>query len=301
MLGATSLAALSSLGTTILSGHPGLLHPDPNSPDPQRDSEEDSDHEGQPSTKRSRTNPGSPPTPKKARVVQPKLSKPWTYELGPGGLALQKKRKDLNISQHYGKEDTWTRTAGLRELIQNMFDGILSHLRTEDPNFNPRDIEVNEVHSPTDPRQSKRSLMRVQFGQTITFEFRHRQDQATVPSKRKGKAKVDLPLGWFSFKALQYGYCHLELYNGGSPIELGECLTFGNTSKEGKSGFIGQHGDGMKMVIATSLIPMVSLTLLVRELTPLYVNQIKKIGTHHVLSSLRERITGISAMTFLTT
>lgn len=300
MLRATPLPALGSLGTVVLSGHAGLLYPEPNSPDHQPDSEEDPDYEGQPSTKRSRTDPDSPPKPKKPRIIQPKLSKPWTYELGPGGLALQKNRKDLNISQGYGKEDAWTRTAGLRELIQNMFDGILSHLRTEDPNANPRDIEVNEVHSYTGPGRLKGSLMHVQFGQTITFEFRHRQDQTIVPSKRKGKTKVDLPLGWFSFKALQYGSCHLELYNGGLPIKLEECLTFGNTSKEGKTGFIGQHGDGMKMVIATSLFPMTSPTLPVRESTPLYVNRDRKIAPHQVLSSLRERTTGIFAMTIMT-
>ncbi|PBK70028.1 hypothetical protein ARMSODRAFT_1084154 [Armillaria solidipes] len=66
------------------------------------------------------------------RPTLPKAG-PWHPDYVPtqGGVAQMKSRKDLNISAGYGKDNFWPRSAGLRELIQNMFDGVLAALEAK--------------------------------------------------------------------------------------------------------------------------------------------------------------------------
>lgn len=242
---------------------------------------------------------GSTSSPKKARAARPKLSSPWTYDLGLGGVAKHKNRKDLNISQGYGKKVAWPRSAGLRELIQNMFDGILAHLReSEGDNVSPRDIEVQETNPASVEQRPNQHMPFLPSGTKITFEFRRRKDPVAVPAKRKGKA-TDIPLlGWISIR-IQYHTCDLELYNRGTPLDL-DCLTFGHTSKEGQSGFIGQHGDGMKMVSPSkaALRNIKSIAKSIdRESMLSYASWGSGQSTDRLLSLSRGKITGISFMT----
>ncbi|KAF9060286.1 hypothetical protein BDP27DRAFT_429220 [Rhodocollybia butyracea] len=125
-----------------------------------------------------------------------------------------------------------------------MFDGVLAHIRKveEDDTLSSQDIEVREVSS---VGQVNQDLHTLPYETTITFEFRRREISTKLPTKRKDRAIAELPLGWLSLKT-DRECCHLELFNRSEPLDL-DCLTFGNTSKKGKTGFIGHHGDGLKM------------------------------------------------------
>ncbi|KAK0473970.1 hypothetical protein IW261DRAFT_1569340 [Armillaria novae-zelandiae] len=185
------------------------------------------------------------------RLTLPKAG-PWhtDYVLSRGGVAQMKNRKDLNISAGYGKDNFWPRSAGLRELIQNMFDGALAALKAKPGCWacTAEDIEARPIFPPTGAWCGfPLNLHQVPFGQKLTFELHHKLTAASSPSKRSLK-KEEPPLGWVSFQASSNGKCNLELYNGGQPLDF-DCMTFGFSSKVGDSDFIGQHGDGMKMGI----------------------------------------------------
>lgn len=183
---------------------------------------------------------------------------PWNpkFTLRPGKIAKHKNRKDLNITAGYGKLEYWPPGAGLRELVQNMFDGSLGYLRKMDGkgHCTARDIEARLVCSPNSgvaPQHSgKINLKSVPRGETVTYELHYKPPVDASPSKKRKKEEP--ALGWVSFKAAKGGYyeqytADIELYNGGDTIDF-DCMTFGYSSKVGENAFIGQHGDGMKMV-----------------------------------------------------
>ncbi|KAK0455230.1 uncharacterized protein EV420DRAFT_1765660 [Desarmillaria tabescens] len=178
---------------------------------------------------------------------------PWhpDYVLSKGGIAEMKNRKCLNISPRYGKDNFWPRSAGLRELIQNMFDGTLAALRAK-PSCQActaKNIEVRHIFPPAGIWRFPIQLCRVPIGQKLTFELHYKPS-----SSKRGRETGSPPLGWVSFKASSHGKCQLELYNEGEPLGFG-CMAFGFSSKAGKSDFIGQHGDGMKMGVNAIIRP----------------------------------------------
>ncbi|PBK62957.1 hypothetical protein ARMSODRAFT_1088952 [Armillaria solidipes] len=179
---------------------------------------------------------------------------PWhpNYVLSEGGVAEMENRKGLNISPEYGKDNFWPRSAGLRELIQNMFDGALVALRAK-PSCGAstaKNIEVRHTFPSTGNWRFPIQLDRVPNGQKLTFELHYKPGG----SSKRGRETESTPLGWVSFKPSHHGKCQLELYNAGEPLDFG-CMSFGFSSKAGESHFIGQHGDGMKMGINAIIRP----------------------------------------------
>ncbi|KAJ7600771.1 hypothetical protein C8J56DRAFT_17396 [Mycena floridula] len=181
-------------------------------------------------------------TPKK-NLNRPRLpgAGPWhvDYALQPGGNAQRNKRKDLNISPDYGDEDFWPPSAGFRELVQNDYDACLAALQAR-PGLSTctsNDIErrVETTFNDRSGQPSYLDISRLRVNEIVTFTFYY-------------KKQYDEPLGWISVKGLGWGECDIEMYNGGGPLVLEQCMTLGYSSKTGKSEFIGQHGDGMKMV-----------------------------------------------------
>ncbi|KAK0474754.1 hypothetical protein IW261DRAFT_523598 [Armillaria novae-zelandiae] len=171
---------------------------------------------------------------------------PWhpNYVLSEGGVAEMENRKGLNISPEYGKDGFWSQSAGLRELIQNMFDGALVALRAK-PGCGAStaiNIEVRHIFPSTGNWRFPIRLDRVSNDQKLTFELHYKPGG----SSKRGRETESTPLGWVSFKPSRHGKCQLELYNAGEPLDFG-CMSFGFSSKVGESHTIGQHGDGMKM------------------------------------------------------
>ncbi|KAK0441407.1 hypothetical protein EV421DRAFT_1904864 [Armillaria borealis] len=161
---------------------------------------------------------------------------PWhpNYVLSEGGVAEMENRKGLNISPEYGKDNFWPRSAGLRELIQNMFDGALVALRAK-PGCGAstaKNIEVRHTFPSTGNWRFPIQLDRVPNGQKLTFELYYKPGGS---SKRRERDRVNAS-------------------RMGEPLDFG-CMSFGFSSKAGESHFIGQHGDGMKMGINAIIRP----------------------------------------------
>ncbi|KAF9018748.1 hypothetical protein BDZ89DRAFT_338246 [Hymenopellis radicata] len=221
-----------------------------------------------PPFRRRRTLAGGVPEPKKP--TGPKRSLPEAGPFNPHYVVSSRRAgrdrvvKDLNLLQNYG--DYWPREAGLRELVQNMWDGCMQFCHGS-----PDDIAVSVVHKDKegpshafdwgilDPSWSQH----LELGETITVVFRVKghldppplpQPGGPVPAGqlgRKGDCGIwsdSRLLGWLGLRAAARNTFEIELFDIHEPLTLSK-MRFGATTKAKSRVLVGQHGDGLKMGI----------------------------------------------------
>lgn len=198
------------------------------------------------------TKPKQPPTPKEPKR---KKLRPWNARGKPPTFPSPFTEKDakskhlcrLNVKRSYGKADGWGPAQGLRELVQNVFDGIL-----EATGLQQHQLLVEEFHNgqfvntadPTSPPPEASA------NDTIVFYFYRADDQPSAstdkPSTRK-QAKPP-PLGYVAWMPYPNhpGFGNIELFNIGKMNV--SAWTFGFTTKNAsKEKYIGGKGEGAKV------------------------------------------------------
>ncbi|KAA1474362.1 hypothetical protein DENSPDRAFT_840926 [Dentipellis sp. KUC8613] len=147
----------------------------------------------------------------------------------------------LNMHRDYGKSrsssSTWGSAAGVRELVQNLFDAILDVRHVL-----PHQIRVEEFHK-------GKSIV----GSTSDTELPLNSESVELflydTSIASASDEVSEPVGYVAWKPSldKPGFGDLELYNVGSISYSSWYL--GGTSKGSKPHLIGQYGDGLKIGI----------------------------------------------------
>lgn len=163
------------------------------------------------------------------------------------------KLHSLNMKRNYGQSrhgNSWDAAAGFRELVQNLFDGILQtkdlqqhQIRVEEW----RDGQLVTVPPPSNPSQDTPtpSTPVPEYGVMVEFYFYQKDD---LPPKGRGK-KLS-PLGYVAWRPSSCpdvlpGIGDVELYNVGRM--LASSWSLGSTTKARKKDLIGQFGDGAKI------------------------------------------------------
>ncbi|KAF8339681.1 uncharacterized protein EI90DRAFT_3037463 [Cantharellus anzutake] len=145
--------------------------------------------------------------------------------------AVRKRRKRnsvfLNMKQTYGKTSAWNPTTGVRELLQNLWDGILERF-----SLSPWEIDVSEH---IDTKNNK-----------INFKFRY--INSTPAMRLQLRWQPDTLLGEVKYSPKRQ---LLELVNYHVSLKR-DVLMLGTTSKESNrisQYAIGGHGEGLKVGI----------------------------------------------------
>jgi hypothetical protein len=138
---------------------------------------------------------------------------------------------DTNVMSLYGDYSTWPPSAGIRELVQNFFDGLQEKLK-----LRPYDILVDEHRNdrlvvPSDPR-AEPEIDKIEF-----FFYR----KAECVGKQRGAR-----IGWISWRPDGAGGGRMELFNLADPLTI-DHLVIGYSSKSTNRDLIGQHGEGFKI------------------------------------------------------
>ncbi len=157
------------------------------------------------------------------------------------------------MRKSYGRRVAWPPSAGIREIIQNLFDAILS---TND--LEPHEVEVVEIReipggdvsiveggAPTDNSWSEVPGAILQFV-FMKKEAKKPTSKTTTTSKKLVANVRNVALGWIHWKMDYNGRGDVEFYNTGEPITF-KHLRMGESSKADDPKLIGQHGDGLKL------------------------------------------------------
>ncbi|KAF9018739.1 hypothetical protein BDZ89DRAFT_1073585 [Hymenopellis radicata] len=254
---------------------------------PSHADEDSDDGESMPRHKRARTSGAANGTTSKRPPLKPRLPEAGAfnpeYDIRTHGVPTQtNKRKDLNIQREYGTRSFWPVEAGLRELLQNTWDGCVAFMRSKRRDATAEDIEVcilvdGEPVPRKDPL-AEEPLGDLEDGVVVTFLFRVKKTLARPPClprppitarqredalqegkrprsrrsrfERRGDCGAwsdDRLLGWVSFRSGKEQCVDIELFNVHKPLTLAT-MTFGASTKAEEVETIGEWGDGMKMV-----------------------------------------------------
>lgn len=159
-------------------------------------------------------------------------------ESAPNAGSNRSGPKNLNISRWYGRRDVWTPTAGFRELVQNLWDGVM-----ETYDLAPDDIIVQE----TTPEKRGAFSFKIQ-----------RVDCLDTDRNTPGRGLL-AEIKWRPQDKLQ-------LINYGVRLSR-DILGLGDTTKRDRMGrakhLIGGHGEGLKIGKETNILrtgPFLSLS-----------------------------------------
>lgn len=191
-------------------------------------------------------NPRSPKAPKPPPIPQPWKTGAKHPKFPDRVNPKNPKFYSLNIHREYGQArgngdgSSWTPAAGIRELIQNLIDGILQTKRVRQ-----HELRVEEWHDGklVSADASGIDLLSTHGKQTVVFYIYHRDDP---PFRSKGPKRW--PLGYVAWRpdpSGRDGIGDLELYNVGRLLPT--AWTMGVTTKAGDPDAIGQWGDGAKI------------------------------------------------------
>ena len=140
----------------------------------------------------------------------------------------------LNIKRKHTKKTRWNASCGVRELIQNLWDGILQRR-----GIDPWDVEVVKDQSPKSG--------------VVTFNFygAHNQPRGfTAPPAARRKSTIQPQRNDQSQLCAKISYSpnlkELKLVNYGVSLDR-NILSLGTTSKKEASHAIGGHGEGLKV------------------------------------------------------
>ncbi|KAI0055757.1 hypothetical protein BV25DRAFT_1832890 [Artomyces pyxidatus] len=183
---------------------------------------------------------------KSARPKKPAKLTPWKVGGTPSAPVFPDASKirswqkiiDLNIERGYGRSRSasraWGAAAGLRELIQNLFDGILEY-----KNLQPHELRVEEVPA------GKRVDPTAPFVGECEQEFHLFLYDANLAA---GSTKQQLqPLGYVAWRPSTSNNGDLELFNVGQMSK--SAWAMGHSTKKKDKKFVGQYGDGAKIGI----------------------------------------------------
>lgn len=137
--------------------------------------------------------------------------------------------RSLNINRSYGASAGWTATEGVREFLQNLWDGAVRNAKFGG-NFHPNEMRVVESSS----RIAKRGDL--DAGRMIKFDGY----SVTRPS---GGTLMDGRLFRIEYNSQRR---ILKLINYDVALQK-DILIIGETSKKADSSSIGGHGEGLKM------------------------------------------------------
>jgi hypothetical protein len=126
-------------------------------------------------------------------------------------------RRSLNIHRNYGDPNVWHVKSGVREILQNFWDGLLQ--KDDEEIRKPSDINIVEVTT---------------RGKALSFTAYDRRKQTAT---NKGEE-----IGYIKYTPGK----KLEVVNRGVALKRTHLL-MGKTSKGGGRNTIGIHGEGMKI------------------------------------------------------
>jgi hypothetical protein len=130
----------------------------------------------------------------------------------------------LNIAAAYGRIEVWTPSAGVRELVQNLFDGIISFAKSHN-------VEWKNITCIV----TKDSVQGTDLYELFLSGW-----------------NTPVLAGWIAIKPAESGDYHsmdVEVYNRtAKKVDFKKFLVLGATTKRNDPDTIGEHGDGLKMV-----------------------------------------------------
>jgi hypothetical protein len=194
------------------------------------------------------------------------IKKPWvpTAKVELVRLKPTKGMESTKLRKSYGKEFAWPPSAGVREIIQNAFDAVVSH-----NNLTACKVDTVEIHELPSGKKKIRTIRELGDeedirwtttpGAVLQFVFVKKSPLDPSPSSSSAPPRntpsVDErieearenALGWVHFrKGTAADLGDVEFYNAGLEIALTD-LDFGGSKKAYDPNTIGQHGDGLKL------------------------------------------------------